>query len=473
MSFRKDLFKNILVAGGYSYFSQALTFLSSMVVSRVLTPDNYGLVNLITVFTGFILVFSDGGLSYALIRSDYGHTYHKVLTNLSIILGLILFTITVILAYPISIFYKNDRLIFPTLVLAFTFIVKSFSLTQGAVLAKKLNFAFIGKVTLFSTIIMLILNITLAYLGFSYWALIIPQIVSAIIVAICYEWKVRLGFKLYSFAHILTAFRYTKKLIGSVIGFNAINYWSRNADNLIVGKYFGSTDLGLYSRAYNLLMLPIYFITGIFTSVLFPSMKLLRQQGGDIEKEYYFVLKTIQILAFPIVVVLVLYPYQLVHFLWGEKWIKVGEFLPYFGILIFTQTLTNTIGQMLVLADKEREFMISGWITAAFIITGIVVGATKSLVGIAQFYSLFFIVFVLTFNVFYVYIKTLKFESAKCIKFWFGKIAFSLFLWSSVYFHLDLLRNVTLTGMFLYILFETRYQLGSLFNRFRLRKAVS
>jgi teichuronic acid exporter len=472
MSFKKGLFKNILVAGGYSYFSQALVFLSSVVLSRILTPDNYGLVNLITVFTGFIMVFSDGGLSYALIRSDYGRTYHRVLTNLSFILGIVLFLLTLLIAYPISIFYNNSKLVLPTIVLGFTFIIKSLSLTQGAVLAKRLDFAYIGKVTLFSTIVIVVLNIILAYLGATYWALIIPQIIAAIIVAICYERKVKLGFKIFSLAYIIVAFRYTKRLIGSVIGFNTINYWSRNADNMIVGKCYGSTDLGLYNRAYNLLTLPLTLITGLFSNILFPSLKILKQSGGNIEKEYYFVLRVIMLIAFPIVIVLVLFPNQLVHLLWGMKWIKVASFLPYFGILIFTQTLLSTVGQLLILENKERQFMVSGWISAVFIIGGILLGARISLVAIAQFYSLFYIVFVLTYNIIHIYIITLKFDIQKSVWFWFTKIAFSLLLWLSVYFNMDTFKYITLLCMFLYVMFETRNELGSFFLNLKRKKVV-
>jgi teichuronic acid exporter len=465
MSFKKSLLKNIFVAGGYNYLSQAVTFFSSVIISRILTPANFGFINLITVFTGFIMVFSDGGISYALIRSDLGSTYQKVLSNLSWILGIILFVITLVAAYPISLFYNNSQLVLPTIVLGFTFIIKSFSLTQGALLAKRLDFGYIGQITLLCTVVTVVLTIALAYLGATYWSLIFPQIISAAICAFFYERKVKLGFKLYPLNYLVVGFKYTKSLIGNIIGFNIVNYWARNADNLIVGKWYGTSSLGIYNRAYNLLTLPLTLITGLFSNVLFPSLKKLLEDDGDIEKGYYFALKIITFLTYPFVSILILFPNQLVLLLWGKNWINVAELLPYFGLLIFTQTLLSTVGQLLVLRKKEKEFMISGWVGAAFMLIGIISGAFISLKGIAQLYSLAYILFVLTFNIFYLYIRTLKFNTAETLIFWLPKLFFSVALWLTVVYNLSMFKMILLALMLLYILFISRTELKTLVSK--------
>jgi O-antigen/teichoic acid export membrane protein/glycosyltransferase involved in cell wall biosynthesis len=451
-SFRRTLFSNILVAGSYTYLSQGITFLASTVLARLLSPESYGVVGLITVFTGFIMVFSDGGLSYALIRSDFGRTFQRVLTNLSVFLGSILFLITVLAAWPIAHFYNDPGLIAPIIVLATTFIFRSMGLAQGAVLAKNLQFGYIGKVTLISNLAQILLSIPMAYFGAGYWALIVPQILSAIIMSILYEKKVGLGFRLYPMNYIIVAFRHTKRLVGSVIGFASVNYWSRNSDNMIVGKWYGAADLGIYNRAYSLLMLPLNLITGLFNNILFPNLKKLQSRNGDVEKEYYFVLNVISFLTFPLVLLFVCFPKEMVLLLWGKNWALVADLLPYFGLLIFTQSLLSTSGHLLILYKKEKAFMICGWITAVFVVSFIVFGATISLVGIAQFYSLSFIVFVLLLNVFYIYIKTLGLNRKKVLAFWLPKIVLSLLLWLCLYFRLDLLQNLMMAVFALYVL---------------------
>ncbi len=451
-SFRRNLFSNILVAGSYTYLSQGVTFLASTVLARLLSPESYGIVGLITVFTGFIMVFSDGGLSYALIRSDFGRTFQRVLTNLSMFLGGGLFLITVLAAWPIAYFYNNPGLVAPIIVLASTFLFKGLGLAQGAVLAKNLQFGYIGKVTLLSNLAQIGLSIPMAWLGAGYWALIIPQIVAAIITSVLYERKVRLGFRIFPRRYIVVVFRHTKRLVSSVIGFSSINYWSRNSDNMIVGKWYGAADLGIYNRAYSLLMLPLNLITGLFNNILFPNLKKLQSRNGDIETEYYFVLNVIGYLTFPLVLFFVVFPKELVLMLWGKNWIHVSELLPYFGLLIFTQSLLSTSGHLLILYKKERAFMISGWISALFLISFIIFGATISLEAIAQFYSLSFIVFVLLLNVFYIYIKNLGFNKRRVYAFWLPKMAFSLLIWLGLYFRQDYLRNIAVSGFSIYVL---------------------
>jgi len=458
-SFQRSLFKNILISGGYTYLSQGINFISSIIVSRLLSPENYGLIGLITVFTGFIVVFSDGGLSYALIRSDFGRTYQRVLTNLSWILGIILFLITLILAYPITLFYHNPQLLWPTIVLSFTFLIRGLSLAQGALLAKQLKFGFIGKVLLICMIVSVLITVLMAYLGARYWSLVVPQIVTAIITAIYYEREVKLGFKIFPLNYIKVCFKHTKKLVFSVLGFNSINYWSRNSDNMVVGKWYGTAELGIYNRAYSLLLLPLSLITGLFNSILFPSMKKLQLQGGDIESEYYFVLKVITFLSYPLVVIFILYPNGLVLLLWGKNWLQVAVLLPYFGLLIFTQTLLSTAGSMLILKGKEHEFMISGWVTAFFCISAIVLGGLVSIKAIAQYYSIVYIFFVLIFQVFYTFIKSLEFNKRKVFIFWLPKITISILIWTTLYFDFVVAKHILLILFTIYLIFDGRKEI--------------
>ncbi|MBN8852301.1 MAG: hypothetical protein BGO55_00965 [Sphingobacteriales bacterium 50-39] len=464
-SFRRTLFSNILVAGSYTYLSQGITFLASTILARLLSPESYGVVGLITVFTGFIMVFSDGGLSYALIRSDFGRTFQRVLTNLSVFLGSILFLITVLAAWPIAHFYHNPGLIAPIIVLATTFIFRSMGLAQGAVLAKNLQFGYIGKVTLVSNLAQILLSIPMAYFGAGYWALIIPQILAAIITAILYEKKVRLGFRLFPMNYIIVVFRHTRKLVGSVIGFASVNYWSRNSDNMIVGKWYGAADLGIYNRAYSLLMLPLNLVTGLFNNILFPNLKKLQSRNGDVENEYYFVLNVISVITFPLVLLFVCFSKEMVLLLWGKSWTHVADLLPYFGLLIFTQALVSTAGHLLILYKKEKAFMLCGWITALFLISFIVLGATISLEGIAQFYSLSYIVFVILLNVFYIYVKTLGLNGKRVYAFWLPKVALSLLLWFCLYFRLDYFRNVMMGVFAIYVLISARPLLKAITGR--------
>jgi len=118
--------------------------------------------------------------------------------------------------------------------------------------------------------------------------------------------------------------------------------------------------------------------------------------------------------------------------------------------------LLSTIGNILVLMKREEVLRISGWISAAVILTGIIYGASISLVAIAQFYSLAFIAVVLPYHLFFVYIRVLKFSPAAMISFWGPNILFSLAIWFTCFFHLEFVRIVLLILFLIVMIFNSR-----------------
>jgi len=428
VNFKKTLLKNIITLGGYNYGSQILVFLSSIVLSRLLLPEEYGFVALITVFTGFVTIFSDAGLSFAIIRSDYGYTFHRAVTNLAFYIGLFLFLLMVILAYPIAYFYEDNALIFPTILLSTIFILGAITIVPGAILTKRLDFNYIGKIRLISNLISIILMIAFAFLGFSYWSLIIPNLVLQLLQFIWFEHKVKIGFRLYPLHYSILAYRKTKSLMKNLSGFNLVNYWARNSDNLIIGKYYSTYDLGIYSRAYKLLQLALSLISGLFGTVLYPSLKKFKSEGGNVNEEYSNILGIISIINFPVGAILILIPNFFVRILWGENWLMVADLLPYFGILIIFQTIISTIGHIYILEEKEKAFMQIGIITAIIMVISIVIGAFFSVKLIVICYTIGYMIAVIPIYLYFGFIKTFGFPINHVVKFWFPKLLLGLLI---------------------------------------------
>lgn len=460
MSFKRTLIKNILVSGGYNYLSQAIGFLSSIIVSRLLTPESYGFVGIITIFTGFLSIFSDSGISLAVIRSNYRYTYYKSVDSLAMVVGVVLCVTTCLLSFPIALFFRNTELVLPMMVMSTTFIFKSMTLVRGAMIVKAMNFGLSGMITLKTMLFNVALTVVLAYMGAGYWALVIPQTLASFVTLFLQERKLKFGFHFYSWAHIRVSFRQTRKTIGNIMGFNVVNYWSRNADNLLVGRMYGAGDLGIYNRAYNMLTFPLALITGLIGTVLFPSLNKLKESAEAVKSEYLFILKLIGFISFPISFILLLFSDKLVYLLWGEKWMAVAQLLPYFGLLLLSQSLLSTLGNVLVLVKKEEVLRTTGWISAAVIVSSIAYGASISLLAIAQFYSLAFIALVLPFHLFYVYIRVLNFSRQSMLWFWGPNILFSIGIWFTCYFHLELLKIILLTAFFSVMLFNARTEIA-------------
>ena len=461
MSFRKNLFKNVIVLGGYNYTTQLIGFLSSIVLSRLLLPAEYGFVALITVFTGFINQFSDAGLSYIVIRSDYNKLFQSTIHNLAVLIGVLLASIVILLAYPISIFYDNHALILPTIIMSSNFVLRSFNTVPFGILSKDLRFSKLGLIELICTSTEIVLMIIFAFLGFSYWALILPSIFGNIIRIILYRVNSGMKFKFLKRKYLVIGFRKAKGIIGNLTGFNLLNYWARNSDNLIIGKVFGSQSLGIYDRSYKLLNLALNVMSGLFGRVLYPSLKDLDSKGGDVNKEYINTLGLVSLLNFPASLILIFFAEPLVRILWSENWIQVADLLPYIGILILSQTLNSTTGNIFILKRKEKTLMLLGIPTNIVIIVSISAGAFFSMVHVLRFYSLAFVLFDIPLVMYYGFKKSFGFDNIT------PKVILSVLLIISVWIKLN---ELTVLLMSLYFIHLIVNQKDDIINTWRYMK---
>lgn len=464
MSFKKKFFKNILTLAGFNYSIQFIEFLSTYILSRLLLPAEYGFVALITVFTGFVSLFVDAGLSYAIIRSDYGIRYYKAISNLSLLIGTVLFIAISILAYPIARFYDNNELIIPTIILGSVFVIRSISVVPSAILNKNLAFNKTGLVRFTASLIQISTTILLAYLGFSYWALIFPVVFHALTSNIMLSVMAGFRFRFFPLIYLRLAFRTTKTLMANITGFNLINYWSRNADNLIIGKFYGTSDLGLYNRAYKLLYMALNSSSNLFGQVLFPSLKELKTNGGDVKHEFSSMLGIISIISFPIGAFMILLAEPFVRFMWGENWMGVADLLPFFGVIIFMQTLLSPVGNIYVLYQKEKTLFTIGGLSAIVMIIAIVAGAFFSMKHIACFYALSNILFNVPLNIYLGFHKALNFRIKELMVFWLPKMALSLGLVSAIWYDITIIGWVLILLYLLHILFLQQKDLRKIFE---------
>lgn len=434
MSFRKSFFKNVIILGGYSYLTQFLSLLSSVVLSRLLLPSEYGFVALITVFTGFIATFADAGLSLLIIRSDYNRLFHKSINFLSFIIGIILCLIVVALAYPIALFYKNNALILPTLVLSLNFVIGSLTAVPFGILSKRLRFNKMGQIELIRGIFEIIIMIVLAYFKFSYWSLVIAPIIAGLVRVFLYNRNAGIQFSFMKLKYLIIAIRKAKSIVGNLTSFNLINYWASNADNLIIGKVYGAASLGIYDRAYKLLNMAIGMITSLFGKILMPSLKELSNKGGDVNKEYMNTLGLISLINYPISVVFILFAKPLVIFLWSATWVQVADLLPYIGVLILVRTLNSTTGNIFILYNKEKTLNLIGIPTNIIIVSAIALGAVFSMVHVLRFYALAFVGIDIPFVMYYGFKKSFGFQSKTILTFWLPKILICLLLIFAIWF---------------------------------------
>lgn len=435
MGFKEKFLKNVAVFGGYSYLSWFFdSLVSTIILSRFLGPEEYGFVALIYVFSGFIMLFTNTGLSYSVIRSDYGPTYQRIVFSLSIWIGVILAIMLAILAYPITLIYDNPDLFWPTIVISIQFITHSFTIVPLALLEKRFSFRYVGFANFIVVVSTIAVMIVMAVLGCSYWSLIVPLVIQPIFKYYMFERKAKFGIHIYNWKMTKFGYRKIRNLMESISIFNFINYFARNADNFAVGKFYGEASLGLYDRAYKFLYMARRLVNTVLGPVLFPSLSDAKKKGEDYRSHFLDIIGMVNFINLAISIPLVLLAKPITLLLWGQDWVGVADFMPYIGAIIPLQTMVIAAMDLYMIEKNERAYLTLGIPMSLILVVGIVIGTFFSALHILRFYSLAFVLLQTPVSLFWGHYKILKFSGKQILKFWGPKMVLTTGLIFSIWF---------------------------------------
>ena len=258
------LFWSFLSQGG----KQASQIIITIILARLLSPDDFGILAMVTVFTNFAMIFSEMGVSSALIQKQDTHDrhYHSAFW-LNILVGIGLTLIFMAASPFIAWFYKKPELTPILLVVALNFLFSSFTIIQQTILTKEMDFKSLAIRDIIAVILAGVIGIALAYHGFGVWSLVYQliafTIINALLLWILSPWRPKLEF---SISDIKDIFHFSAHLTG----FNFLNYFSRNIDQLLIGKFLGTQALGYYSLAYKIMLYPLQNISRVISKVMFP-----------------------------------------------------------------------------------------------------------------------------------------------------------------------------------------------------------
>ncbi|MDP4195855.1 MAG: MOP flippase family protein [Bacteroidota bacterium] len=352
--------------------NQVLQFIISVILMRLLSPKDYGLIAMAMAFIGFASIFSEFGFSAALIQKQNITDQHKTsIFWFNIISGCVLTGIFVALAPLIATFYNNNELQSIVICLSFSFIIGAIGIVPSTLLQKEMNFAIINKLEVAIVIFTGIVSILFAYHGFGVWCLIIQSLLSqllrSIIILFLSPWKPSLSFSRNSIKEL---FAYSTHLTG----YNIINYWARKADDLLVGKYMGTMSLGVYSRAYNLMLMPITQVISLVSNVMFPALSTIQNDKQKVKQVYINVVQVLSFVTFPLMIGLIVLaePFVLVFF--GQKWIEVVPIIQILSFVGVTQTLGNPTGWIYTSQGRTDWMFYWGLFGSGSIVVAIVIG---------------------------------------------------------------------------------------------------
>lgn len=376
--------------GAITIFAQGSKFIlqigSMAVLGRLLTPNDYGLIGMVTPIIGFVLLFKDLGLSTATIQKEkINHQQVSTLFWINILFSLAISILFAAAAPLIASFYQEPRLSGMVLALSSIFLMGGLSIQHQALLKRTMQFTNIAKIEIASVFIGVIAGILAAWAGLGYWALVIMPLTKVIVITvgswiIC-AWRPGIPRKEAELGSML-AFG------GNLTGFNCINYFSRNLDNILIGQYWGAAPLGLYSKAYQLVLLPIQQINIPINSVALPLLSRLQNEPQKYAAYYYKFISAIVFLGMPVVAFTFAVTDKLILFVLGEQWLDA---VPIFELLVpaaFLGTFNFADGwvyQSLGRADRQLKI---GIIMSTIDIVIFVVSVRWGVIAVAAAYGL-------------------------------------------------------------------------------------
>jgi O-antigen/teichoic acid export membrane protein len=340
----------------------------------------------VAVFSAFVGIFSDFGLSSALIqRKEINNELLSSVFWIGVLLGVLLTLFFAICAPLIAAFYSEPQLIPIIVVLSTTFFIGSLSNTQIALLTKNMNFKALAIISVCAVAVSGTVAVLLAFSGYGVWSLVWNAIVAAgVTVALSWmysRWVPRVFLALQQVRQVI-------RFGANLTGFSFVNYFSRNLDNLLIGRFLGTASLGIYNLAYVLLLFPLENISTVFGRVMFPALSLVHDDKKKVRDSYIIANRHIASISFPLMALLFATAPQLVRVVYGLKWegaIPLIQILALVGLLHSIATTTGWIFMSQGRTDVMLRWSVL-WTTIYAI--SFAVGLRWNVVGVAAAYTI-------------------------------------------------------------------------------------
>lgn len=380
--------KRSLRGGAITLVSQATTvvlqLVSTVVLARMLTPDDYGVMGMVLSFVALAALFKDLGLSSAAIqKANLTVEQQSNLFWINALFGLGLTLVFAAAAPLVAWFYDRPELLGLTWVLSLTFVLGGLSAQHNAMLVRHMQFGRQAIVNIFGIAVTFAVSVALAYLGYGFWALGWGHVAGAAARTLLIwafspfvpgGWKRGVG--------TMDMIRFG----ANVTGFNFVNYFSRNLDNILIGKFVGADALGVYGRAYQLMLFPVQNLRAPIDAVTYPALCRLQDSPEEWRRYHMQTLRVLSFLTMPLVAWMFLVSEPLILLLLGEKWAGVIPIFQILAIVAFIQPCASMVGSVMLSVGKSRRYFMQGTAVAVVMSVAFAIGVNWGAEGVAWAY---------------------------------------------------------------------------------------
>ncbi len=371
-SAKKQVISGVFFTALAKYANLIISLAVTAVLARMLAPDQFGVVAIAMVIIAFLNLIADIGLFPAVIqyknltKNDLGNLF-----SISCYLGFSLALFLVLIAPLIADYYQQSLLRNIIRLLAIGLFFTASSVVPNALFYRERMFRFIAVRSFLIQIILGGVSITAAFYGAGIYALIINPILYSILLFVVSIMHFPLPFK---FKISINDLRPVLRYSSFQFLFNIVNYFGKNLDTLLIGRFLGIHTLGYYDKAYQLMSLPLQNITQVITPVIHPILSLKKEDKMELIAATEQLITVLALIGFPLVAFLYFAAEDLIYLFFGSQWGPAVHVFQLLSLTVGIQLILSSSGSIFQTTGDTKYMFFSGLFSAILNICGILLG---------------------------------------------------------------------------------------------------
>jgi len=333
------------------FSSQAITFVLSVILARLLTPTDYGTIGMLSIFMAVSGTFIDSGFGQALIRKeDIKDEDYSTIFYFNLVVSVLCYAVLFVCSSYIADFFNMQTLSPIVKLYCLTLVINAFGTVPRTKLTRDLDFKSLAKINVTSALFSGVAGVLLAYAGWGVWALVwqavLSSIFSNVVLWVISKWK---PIKVFSKESFKEMFGFGSKLLAGGLIWQVYS----NIAPIIIGKFFSAKDLGLYSRGVNIAQLPANTIFGVLSRVTYPILARLQDDCERLIQVYRKYIKITSMLIIFSLLLLAALAKPVVLILLTEKWEACIIFLQLFALTVMTDHIDKLNLNLLTVVGRS------------------------------------------------------------------------------------------------------------------------
>lgn len=375
-----SLLHGIAWTGGVKWAAQAMSWASTLVVARILSPEDYGIFSMAAAYVGFLTVASEFGIGTAVVTiRDLSRDQLAQLNALSIVLGLTVLGACAGAAVPLGKFFRTPQLPAVLLVLSMSFVIASFKSVPLALLQRELRFKLISLIDGFSALALALASVLLAFAGFRYWTLVLGSVLSTAISTTLVLVAQRCGFRRPRLASLRKSLTISRHILVNRLSWYAYS----NADFVVAGRVLGKAPLGAYTVGWTLASTPIQQTTNLVGAIATPFLSKVQGDYDTVRRYFLNLTEGLSLLTFPMTIGMALVAHDFVLTILGAKWQAVVLPLHLLAAYASVRSITPFLSHVLTVTGETRFGMEISLVSLVAYPTAFYIGARWGTLGIA------------------------------------------------------------------------------------------